>query len=78
MNSIAVPISSKGQITIPKAVRELLGVELGQFLRIVTNKKTVTLNREPTFEEYCRQTAGFWGSTDPAEDIRRERDSDTR
>ena len=46
-------ISSVGQITIPRSVRQLLGLENGAKLELEVDeqKKTFTLKRQPTFDE---------------------------
>lgn len=46
-------ISSVGQITIPRSVRQLLGLEKGAKLELEVDeqKKTFTLKRQPTFDE---------------------------
>lgn len=41
----AMPITQKGQITLPKAVREMLGVSLGNKVLVSTNNKAVSLSR---------------------------------
>lgn len=46
-------ISSVGQITIPRSVRQLLGLEKGAKLELEVDeqKKSLTLKRQPTFDE---------------------------
>jgi AbrB family looped-hinge helix DNA binding protein len=67
---MAVKVTSKGQVTIPKAVREYLGIEPGSVVSfrraedgsvmLVTDAKTKPVNR---FEKY-RGHAGPGPSTD--------------
>lgn len=46
-------LNRSSQVTLPKALRELLGVELGSHLayRRVGKRKQVVIEREPTFAE---------------------------
>lgn len=46
-------LSSVGQITIPRSVRKLLGLEKGAKLNLEVNqeKKTITLTRQKTHKE---------------------------
>lgn len=46
-------ISSVGQITIPRSVRKLLGLEKGAKLDIEVDRKSksITLKKQPTFDE---------------------------
>ena len=46
-------ISSVGQITIPRSVRQLLGLEKGAKLELEVDeqKKSLTLKRQPTVDE---------------------------
>lgn len=46
-------ISSVGQITIPRSVRKLLGLEKGARLDLEVNEKkqTFTLKKQPTFDD---------------------------
>ena len=46
-------ISSVGQITIPRSVRKLLGLEKGARLDVEVNQKSrsITLKKQPTIDE---------------------------
>ena len=54
-------LSSVGQITIPRSVRELLGLEKGAKLNfeIDQEKKTITLKRQKTHEEIFAELEAF-------------------
>lgn len=53
MEPITLTVSSVGQITLPRKVRKMLGLEKGSKLdvEISEDKKTITLKRQKTFEE---------------------------
>lgn len=79
-----IPVSSKYQIVIPKAVRQQLGLKPGQKLHIdsVVGKQ-VTLSAPLSAEEYLDKYAGSLRGTawqkagmDAAEWIRQMRDKD--
>ena len=40
-----MPITQKGQITIPKAIRDLLGLTLGNKVLVSTNNNSVNLSK---------------------------------
>lgn len=48
-------LTRTGQITVPKWVREVLGVKPGQRIVFRKNKNTVTMEREKTAEEIARE-----------------------
>jgi len=48
---VAARLSSKGQVTIPKAVREALGVEEGDSVIFRIDGNLATLQRTPDFLE---------------------------
>ena len=48
---VAARLSSKGQVTIPKAVREALGVEEGDTVLFRIDGNLATLQRTPDFLE---------------------------
>lgn len=54
-------LSSVGQITIPRSVRKLLGLEKGAKLNLEVNqeKKTITLTRQKTHEEIFAELEAF-------------------
>lgn len=43
-------VTQKGQITIPKKIRELAGIEFYDKVKIVFNKKTKVVELEPTYD----------------------------
>lgn len=45
-------ITSKGQVTIPAAVRELYGLEAGDWIVLDPQKEYVDVRKEPTVHEY--------------------------
>lgn len=45
-------ITSKGQVTIPAAVRELYGLEAGDWIVLDPQKEYVEVRKEPTVHEY--------------------------
>ena len=53
MEPTTLTLSSVGQITIPRSVRRLLGLEPGMKLDIEVNQKTntITLKKQKTFDE---------------------------
>lgn len=54
-------LSSVGQITIPRSVRKLLGLEKGAKLNLEIDqeKKTITLKRQKTHEEIFAELEAF-------------------
>ena len=48
MTTITVPISSKAQITIPKLVREKLGLDGGKFVNIVLDDGHISIQNPKT------------------------------
>ena len=61
MESTTLTMSSVGQITIPRSVREVLGLEKGSKLDISINpkNKTITLKRQKTHEEIFAELEAF-------------------
>ena len=55
---VAARLSSKGQVTIPKAVREALGVEEGDSVLFRIDGNSATLQRTPDFLELAGTLAG--------------------
>ena len=53
MQPNTLTLSSVGQITLPRSVRELLGLEKGAKLNYEVDKKTksIILKKQPTFDE---------------------------
>jgi len=53
MEPITLTLSSVGQITIPRNVRKLLGLEKGAKLDVEVNQNagSITLKKQPTFDE---------------------------
>lgn len=53
MHQQTITISSVGQITIPRNVRKILGIEKGDKLdfEIDEKKKSITLKKQPTVDE---------------------------
>ena len=49
-------ITKSGQVTLPKPVRDLLGLNLGQRVTFnVKNKNTITIEKEKTAAEIARE-----------------------
>ena len=71
---IASKISSKGQVTIPKEVRETLGVKPGDLVKYEIEKGVVSLKRvEPFDAEFhaaLSQTMEEWTSSEDDEAFR--------
>ena len=61
MEPITLTISSVGQITIPRKVRDLLGLEKGAKLNLEIDKKerAITLKKQPTIDEVFAQLEAF-------------------
>lgn len=61
MEPITLTISSVGQITIPRKVRDLLGLEKGSKLNLEIDKQknAITLKRQPTLDEIFDQLEAF-------------------
>lgn len=61
MQSRTLTVSSVGQITIPRSVRELLGFKPGVKLNLEINqeKNTITLKRQKTHEEIFAELEAF-------------------
>ena len=53
MEPITLTLSSVGQITIPRSIRKLLGLEKGTKLDVEVDRdaKTITLTKQRTFDE---------------------------
>ncbi len=70
-----VRLSSKRQISIPKAICEKLGVDRGQELILEEEGGRIILQPKP--KNYARALRGlgkrFWKNIDPLEYIRQER-----
>ena len=61
MQPKTLTLSSVGQITIPRSVRKLLGLENGAKLNLEVDqeKKTITLKRQKTHEEIFAELEAF-------------------
>ena len=61
MQPRTLTLSSVGQITIPRSVRKLLGLEKGAKLNLEVDqeKKTITLKRQKTHEEIFAELEAF-------------------
>lgn len=61
MQPQTLTLSSVGQITIPRSVRELLGLKKGTKLNIEVDKKnnTIILKRQKTHEEIFAELEAF-------------------
>lgn len=61
MQPQTLTLSSVGQITIPRSVRELLGLKKGTKLNIEVDqeKSTITLKRQKTHEEIFAELEAF-------------------
>lgn len=57
METTTLTISSVGQITLPRRVRELLGIRKGDKLDISVSQdtKTITIKKQPTFDEIMEE-----------------------
>ncbi len=64
-------LSSKGQVTIPKAVREELGLEPGDLVAYVVRDGAVRLERVEPFDPACQEaiseTLEEWASPEDDE-----------
>lgn len=77
MKETTLTLSSKGQITLPKAAREKLNVAPGGRISIKFSKRPiVTIEKAPDIKDFYGKFKGFWGDKDPAAEIRRRRDND--
>ena len=61
MEPTTITVSSVGQITLPRNIRKLLGVEKGSKLDIKVSKdsRSVTLTRQKTHEEVFAELEAF-------------------
>ena len=46
-------LTSKGQILIPKAMRDALGIKPRQPVHLKIEKRRIIIDREPTVDEMC-------------------------
>lgn len=77
MTEITLTVSSKGQITLPKAARQKLGIKPGGHVRLNFGRQSkLTIEKAPTIDDYYGKFKGFWGDRDPVEEIRELRDND--
>lgn len=61
MEPITLTVSSVGQITLPRKLRKLLGIEKGSKVEveISEDKKSITLKRQKTHEEIFAELEAF-------------------
>ena len=61
MEPITLTVSSVGQITLPRKLRNLLGLEKGTKVNIIVDQdaKTITLKRQKTCEEIFAELEAF-------------------
>jgi len=77
MTEITLTVSSKGQITLPKAARQKLGIKPGGQVSLkFGNRSKLTLEKTPTIEDYYGKFPNLWGGRDPVRMIRELRDND--
>jgi AbrB family looped-hinge helix DNA binding protein len=62
-------VSSKGQVTIPVAVRKKLKMHNGSRLLFNFKADTVIVSVKPTFSSYYGKFSGFAEGKDPAAEI---------
>ncbi len=76
---ITLTVSSKGQITLPKEARDKLGFRPGSKLRVLLSSDKLSLQKEPTIEDYFGDYDGYWSNQglDPVSIIRELRDKDS-
>jgi AbrB family looped-hinge helix DNA binding protein len=70
MGTTTVTVSSKGQIAIPKAVREKIGLQEGTRLRLSVEGDTMVLRKYS--EEVWRKWEGRFPNSRMLEDLERE------
>lgn len=67
-------ISSKGQVTVPKKVRETLGAALGDWIEYSVKGKVITLRKidsfDRTFHDALTDTLTEWSSPEDEEAFR--------
>lgn len=75
--------NAKGQIVIPKKIRDFLGIDRNSFLKLVTSENALhvypvdrvetggTINRE-MYLKFLKQNRGRWGSA-TKEELKREK-----
>ena len=68
--TVNATVSSKGQITLPKAMRKRYGLSNYARVSIKDTGTHIIIEKKPSIEDYYGKLDGFWGKTDPAEDIR--------
>lgn len=75
MKNHPLTISSKGQITIPRAARLRLGLDAGAKLSIQNlTDSTITLEREYTIDDLYGKATKLWSGQDPVQVVRGLRD----
>jgi len=52
MKDLTLTVSSKGQITIPKATRQRLGLRAGDRLQLIDERRGVVLKKQKSFKDY--------------------------
>ena len=62
-------LSSKGQVTIPLAVRKKLNLHKGSAIIFTIKGETATVTAKPKFSDYYGKFDGLAGGKDPAVEI---------
>jgi len=77
-------MTTKGQVVIPREIRDAMGLRPGTRLRVETNGDVITLRRmtKEAFAEWYARLAGTLAHGDPVSDLeaehRREIETDAR
>ena len=71
---LVTKISSKGQVTVPKKVRETLGAKLGDWIEYSVKGKVITLRKlesfDRSFHAALSDTMTEWNSAEDEEAFR--------
>lgn len=61
MEPTTITVSSVGQITLPRNIRKLLGIEKGSKLDVIVDQKakSITIKRQKTHEEIFAELEAF-------------------
>jgi antitoxin PrlF len=61
---MAITVTTKGQVTIPKPIRDLLGLKAGSEIVLKPAKKSSKISRSSKFRGHAKKAIGNGMSTD--------------